>query len=280
MMPEIQFDAPRTKASGSSFYKAMRLLPKERREAMYAIYAFCRAVDDIADDAGQSRDARHRALDAWRGDIDALYAGAPPLRATYLAPAVNAYGLRREDFLAIIDGMAMDVAEKICAPSLAVLDLYCDLVASAVGRLSIKVFGMDEEPGFRLARHLGRALQLTNILRDLDEDAGLGRLYLPREFLREASIAADDPARAIDSRRIDPVCRGVAEVARRHYREANKILQSRPRGNLRPPRLMSAVYASLLTTMESHGWSPPRFRARVAKPRLLWLVLRYGFVRW
>ncbi len=104
------------------------------------------------------------------------------------------FGLRREDFLAVIDGMEMDVVDDIRAPDFATLDLYCDRVASAVGRLSVRVFGMEEQDGIALAHHLGRALQLTNILRDLDEDAAIGRLYLPREALREAGITATDPA--------------------------------------------------------------------------------------
>ena len=115
----------------------------------------------------------------------ALYAGTVAPQVRFLAPAVARYGLRLEDFLAVLDGMDMDVAEDIVAPDLATLDLYCDRVASAVGRLSIKVFGMEEGPGFELAHHLGRALQLTNILRDIDEDAAIGRLYLPREYLEE-----------------------------------------------------------------------------------------------
>ena len=271
--------AEQKKASGSSFYAAMRLLPKQPREAMYAIYGFCRAVDDIADDATGSRSARQVELDDWRNDIETLFAGAHNPRTALLARTLESYPLRKQDFLSVIDGMAMDVAGDICAPSLSELDLYCDRVASAVGRLSIKVFGMDEEPGFRLAHHLGRALQLTNILRDLDEDARLGRLYLPREFLDGASVAIDGPAYTIASPLLDPVCRAVAGMARHHYREAGALLSQRPRGDLRAPRLMSAAYASLLTRMESRGWTAPRRRVRVAKTQLLWFVLRYGIVR-
>ncbi|MGH6878286.1 MAG: presqualene diphosphate synthase HpnD [Rhizomicrobium sp.] len=276
----IESDAPAAPqtASGSSFYAAMRLLPKDAREAMYAIYGYCRAVDDIADDGTEPRATRSAKLDAWRRDIEGLYAGALPPRTRFLDAAVRRYGLRKDDFLAVIDGMAMDVTQDICAPELATLDLYCERVASAVGRLSIKVFGMEEESGFRLAHHLGRALQLTNILRDLDEDAALGRLYLPCELLEAASVALTDPARAIGSPAVDSVCRAVAGIARQHYRDANAILAARPRGDLRAPRLMSAVYASILTEMENQGWSPPRARARVGKPRLLWLLLRHGLV--
>ena len=276
MAIETEARATQQKASGSSFYAAMRLLPKAEREAMYAIYAFCRAVDDIADNGGDSRDVRSARLAAWRRDVEALYAGSVSQRAAFLEAVVGSYRLRKKDFLAVIDGMAMDVAEDICAPDEATLDLYCERVASAVGRLSIKIFGMDEDPGFRLAHHLGRALQLTNILRDLDEDAGLGRLYLPRELLEGAAIAFSNPDKAVASPAIDAACRGVARTAREHYREANAILASHPRGDLRAPKLMSAVYSSILDAMERQGWAPPRSRVRIAKTRLLWLFLRYG----
>src|SRR5262249_54682410 len=152
--------------------------------------------------------------------------------------------LRKEDFLSVIDGMEMDVVEDIRAPTIAKLDLYCDRVASAVGRLSVRVFKMKEEPGVRLAHHLGRALQLTNIVRDIDEDAGGGRLYLPKEFLDQAGIRTIDPGEAILDKRIDAACRSMAAIAHSHYAEAHRILESRPGGHLRPPRLMRAVYSN------------------------------------
>ena len=177
---------------------------------MFAIYAFCRKVDDIADDGIGTRPERHEKLEAWRDDLDALYAGQTPARVAFLAPAVAQFGLRKEDFLTILDGMDMDVAEDIVAPDLATLDLYCERVASAVGRLSIKVFGMEEGPGFELAHHLGRALQLTNILRDIDEDAAIGRLYLPREYLFAAGFKSLDPKMVVSDPQVDGVCRAVA----------------------------------------------------------------------
>jgi squalene synthase HpnD len=226
-----------TRASGSSFYMAMRLLPKAERQAMFALYAFSRAVDDIADEGTDSRAARHAALDDWRRDVERLYAGSPPPRAAFLVPVVQRYSVRREDFLAVIDGMDMDVAEDIRAPDLAKLDLYCDRVASAVGRLSTKVFGMDDSAGIKLAHSLGRALQLTNILRDLDEDAAMGRLYLPREFLVDAGIDSLDPAAAIANPAVDQACRRVASLAHEHYAAAENILSARPAGLLRAPIL-------------------------------------------
>jgi phytoene synthase len=272
-----EIEAVREKASGSSFYSAMRLMPKAERDAMFAIYAFCRMVDDIADDGKGTREERHQALLAWREELDALYAGRRAIHAKFLRPAINKYGLRKIDFLTVIDGMDMDVAEDIQAPSLKVLDLYCERVASAVGRLSIKVFGMREEPGFRLAHHLGRALQLTNILRDLDEDAAIGRLYLPFEYLEDARIQTTEPLEAIADPRIDDVCKRLAHLAHEHYAKAEKVLAEKPQGRLKTPRLMGAVYSEILRRTEAVGWAPPRRRVSLPKAQLLFLVLKNGF---
>ena len=263
-------------ASGSSFYAGMRVLPKAEREAMFAVYAFCRAVDDVADDVLATRSERKTELDAWRGDIEALFAGREPDRAAIVAEATKRFDLRKADFLAVIDGMQMDADEDIRAPDMAKLDLYCDRVASAVGRLSVRIFGMDEGPGLELAHHLGRALQLTNILRDLDEDAGLGRLYLPRELLSAAGIKTDEPSAAIADPRVDLACRALADKAHEHYRAAAQVLAARPAGKLAAPRLMGAVYSRILRRTETSGWAPPRSRARLGKGELMWIVLRRG----
>jgi phytoene synthase len=269
--------AVKKKASTSSFYIAMRLMPAEERDAMFAIYAFCRKVDDIADDGVGTRAERHERLEQWRGDLRALYAGTVAPQVRFLPPAVSKYGLRLEDFLSILDGMDMDVAEDIVAPGLDMLDVYCDRVASAVGRLSIKVFGMEEGPGFELAHHLGRALQLTNILRDIDEDAAIGRLYLPREFLEEMDCCRQmDPQAIIARPQIDAVCRRVAKLAHQHYDQANRILAARPKGRIKTPRLMGAVYSEILSATEAQGFAPPRHRVSLPKSRLLSLVLRQG----
>src|SRR5579859_1963868 len=202
-------------ASGSSFYAAMRILPAAQREAMFQIYSFCRKVDDIADSDGP-REERLAALQEWRDDIDSLYRGNPPPRLADYVASVKKFDLKREDFLAIVDGMEMDVPQDIRAPDMATLDLYCDRVASAVGRLSVRVFGMPREDGILLAHHLGRALQLTNILRDIDEDAAIGRLYLPREGLLHAGITNDDPRKVIAERTLPKVCAPLVERARIH----------------------------------------------------------------
>lgn len=270
--------AVKKKASGSSFYIAMRLMPAEERDAMFAIYAFCRKVDDIADDGVGTRSQRHEKLEQWRSDLFELYSGKVAQQVRFLAPAVTRYGLRLEDFLTVLDGMDMDVAEDIVAPDLATLDLYCDRVASAVGRLSIKVFGMEEGLGFALAHHLGRALQLTNILRDIDEDALIGRLYLPREYLEQCDCCRSlDPKTVIMQPHIDDVCRKVAALAHHHYDEAARILAARPKGRIATPRLMGAVYSEILKATEALGFAPPRRRVSLPRRKLLALVLRQGF---
>jgi squalene synthase HpnD len=266
--------ALQAQVSRSSFYTAMRIMPKAEREAMFAIYKFCRLVDDIADDGTRARPQRAAELDEWRADLAALYDGRAAGRAAFLAQPVRAFGLRQADFLAVIDGMAMDVAQDIRAPDLATLDLYCDRVAAAVGRLSTCIFGMEEKPGFELAHELGRALQLTNILRDLDEDAEMGRLYLPGELLRQAGIATTDPSAAISDPRVDGACRALAARTLEHFAAADRLMRSRPRGRLLAPKLMEAVYRAMLKDMLVQGWAAPRRRVRIAKPRLLLIVVR------
>ncbi|HEY2482874.1 MAG TPA: presqualene diphosphate synthase HpnD [Caulobacteraceae bacterium] len=267
-------------AQGSSFYSAMRLLPKPERSAMFAIYAFCRQVDDIADEKGPTPEERCAMLGVWRRAVDSLYTASPAARVRDLAVPTSRFNLARDDFLAVIDGMEMDVGEPIRRPPFEMLDLYCDRVASAVGRLSVKVFGMGDEPGKLLAHHLGRALQFTNILRDLDEDAAVGRLYLPDEAVVAAGIATHyHPVAVLDHANIDIACRWLAAKANEHYKAADAVLAKRPKGKLRTPRLMSAVYRTILRRMEKTGWKTPRERVILSKAHLAWIVATRGLRR-
>ena len=266
------------RASGSSFYTAMRILPRAQREAMFEVYSFCRQVDDIADSRGP-RGARRAELDRWRADIDAIYAGGEPApRVAGLAQAVRAFALERDDFHAVIDGMEMDVVADIRAPDNAMLDTYCNRVASAVGRLSVRVFGMDEAPGIALAHHLGRALQLTNILRDLDEDAAFGRLYLPAEALRAAGITATEPSMVLASPALGKVCAHLVERARAHFAQADRIMAESPRRAVRAPRIMAEAYRLILDRLSARGFTPPRRPVHIPKAHLLWIIMRHAFI--
>jgi squalene synthase HpnD len=276
-MIESGTDSAATRASGSSFYLGMRILPRPQREAIFEIYSFCRAVDDVADDGGPSPE-RLAELQRWRADVDALYAGAPPPRLRNLLTPVREFELDRADFLAIIDGMEMDVVADIRAPDWATLDLYCDRVASAVGRLCARVFGMEKKAGIELSHHLGRALQLTNILRDVDEDAAIGRLYLPMEALAEYGISSSDPDIVLSNPNIGQACMLVAQRARRHFETADAVMRLSPRRVVRTPRVMSEVYKVKLDQLIARGWSPPRHPVRLGRLQLLSIVVRYAVI--
>ncbi len=225
---------------------------------MYEVYSFCRLVDDIADEGG-SRPERHRGLAEWRADIDRLYAGGrPPAGLAGLAEAIRAFDLRREDFIAVIDGMDMDVVEDIRAPDWATLELYCDRVASAVGRLSVRIFGTPEAEREGLAHHLGKALQLTNILRDVDEDAAIGRLYLPAEALAAAGITARDPEPVVADARLAAACAPVIVRARDALRRGGGDHGALPARHRAGP----AASWTRLTTRSSRAWSRAASRRR------------------
>nr|WP_245179550.1 presqualene diphosphate synthase HpnD [Cupriavidus sp. LEh25] len=264
-------------SAGSSFHAALRILPAHQRQAMFEIYAFCRAVDDIADGSAPHAE-RLAGLDAWRCDIAACYAGSPPAALQALAAQIRAFDLQQQDFLAVIDGMTMDVVQDIRAPDAATLDLYCDRVASAVGRLAVRVFGLETSCGIALAHHLGRALQLTNILRDIDEDAAIGRLYLPAEALAAAGIdaAGATPQAVVAHAAIGQACAALAQEAQAHYDQADAIMARCPARLVRSPRIMSDVYHRILARLRMQGWRAPRQRVRLPRAQLLWIMLRHA----
>jgi presqualene diphosphate synthase len=273
----ISQTSPASRASGSSFYLAMRILPREQREAMFEIYSFCKNVDDIADSDG-ARSLRLGRLGEWRSDVEDIYRGRVAPGLERLARTIDRFNLHLDDFLAIIEGMEMDVEADICAPDLVQLEYYCDRVASAVGRLSVQVFPIKPPEGLLLAHHLGRALQLTNILRDLDADAALNRLYLPQEALYRASIPTKIPAAAISHPAIGSACDFVACRAREHFDQSKKILRNCPRYAARAPKIMLEAYEEILNALTARGWTSPRNRIRVSRPHLLKIVLRHAFI--
>jgi squalene synthase HpnD len=266
----------RPTAAVSSFSWEMHLLPVERRRALYALYAFCREVDGIAD--GEASHAlKQTFLSNWRGEIAHLYGGRPRNAVTLgLSKAVQLYGLQCHDFLAIIDGAEMKVQTDIRAPSFAQLDRYCERVAVAAGRLSVRVFGEETSAGERVAAELGRALQLTNILRDLAEDAKRHRLYLPRELLHAHGIFATTPSWVLAQPALPEVCRDLAARAERHYAAAAEAIAACPRSTMRPAAVMLGINRALLHELLACGWQQLDEPVRISFWRKLTLVLRHG----
>jgi len=261
------------KSAGTSFYYGMKILPAPRRDAMYGIYAFCRVVDDIADEEADFA-AKRNELDAWRARIAGLYRGETDDPITrVLLTAIHDYDLREADFLAIIDGMEMDAGPPIIAPSLAELDLYCDRVAAAVGRLSVRVFGDASTAAQDVAFALGRALQLTNILRDVAEDAARGRLYLPLEFLREAGISPA-PETVLSAAGLPAVCARIAAMADANFWAAGAAMARCDRKAMRPARLMAASYRPLLKILRNRRYQYSGRRVALPKWRKLILAGR------
>jgi phytoene synthase len=268
--------------SGSSFYWAMRFLPQIKMDSLFAIYAFCREVDDIAD--GDAPVAEKIAeLAAWRRRIDDLFAGAPDHAITRaLAEARKRFELKRADFDAVIDGMEMDARGPIVAPTLAVLDLYCDRVASAVGRLCVGVFGEPTPAGAKVSDRLGRALQLTNILRDVAEDAAIGRLYLPAELLAEAGIPVTSPRDVANHPNIRRALAPLGEMAQEAFTQAEQALAACNREAMRPAVIMMKVYYRNLVRLRAANW-PVVHRAGTLsrlfrRAEKLGVALYYGLV--
>jgi phytoene synthase len=263
------------KRSGTSFYQGMRILPRERRRAMYGIYAFCRVVDDIADEPAPA-EKKQAELEAWRSRIAQLYRGRPSdAITTVLSYAVADYGLRQEDFLAIIDGMETDAKTQVVAPSWDDLDLYCDQVASAVGRLSVRAFGDGSKRADDVAWALGRALQFTNILRDIKEDAERGRMYLPGGWLRDAGVKLTIAIRMADDPNLPKVCERMARQAHLYFKQAEAAMDDCDKKAMRPARMMASSYKAQLAAMERRGWKKLSKPVKVPKWRKLLIVLRH-----
>ncbi len=273
---DLQYVRDLVRRSGSSFLWGMRVLPRPRRDAMYAIYAYCREIDDIADEPGAEA-AKLAALTAWREEIERLYAGTPtrPTSRALLGP-LRAYDLPKEEFQALIDGMEMDARETMVAPSMDQLELYCRRVAGAVGTLSIKVFGARDPEAPELAVVLGEAFQLINNLRDLAEDAARGRLYLPRERLERHGVATEHPRSALADPAVAQVCAELGALARQRLTRGQELLARCEPGAVKPCVVMLEVYGRLLRRLEDRGWDEPEVPVRVSAVEKAWIALRHG----
>ena len=262
--------------SSSSFLWGMRVLSGERRRAMYAIYAFCREVDDVADEPGEIADKK-RALAGWREEIRCLYIEQPtrPTTRALLGP-VHRFGLPQDEFFAVIDGMETDAAPTVRMQTLDDLLSYCRKVAGAVGMLSVHAFGVPQDPGPRIAEALGNAFQLTNVLRDLKEDAALQRLYVPLDLLGKHDIDAKSLDAVFLHPRFADVCAELAELAQGYYSEADRLIRELRSRRMRPAVVMMAVYRETLDRLQARGWKRIDDPIGLTRARKIWLALRHG----
>lgn len=259
-------------ASGSSFYYSFMFLPKPRREAITALYAFCREVDDIADECHEPDIARSK-LNWWRTEIRSLYAGSPqhPVSKA-LSGAIKDYSLDEEHFQEIIDGMEMDLEQNRYV-DFKHLHLYCYRVASVVGLLSASIFGFSNRQTLKYAHDLGLAFQLTNIIRDVGEDARRDRIYLPLDELAQFSVTEDDIIQGRESDAVRNLLEFQIERAESYYDRAFNELPVEDRKTQRTGLIMAAIYRTLLREIKTDGAQKVlNARTSLTPLRKLWLA--------
>jgi 15-cis-phytoene synthase len=257
--------------SGSSFYYSFLFLPTERRRAITALYAFCREVDDTVDDCTDISIARNKLM-WWRKEINSMLDGAPTHPVTQaLQPHVATYSLQGKHLQAIIDGMEMDLDQTryLDFPG---LKRYCWHVASVVGILSASIFGVRRPETLEYAEKLGLAFQLTNIIRDVGEDARKGRIYLPVNELQQFNVTAADILNARHSENFEKLMRFQAERAQALYEEAFALLPAEDRRSQRPGLIMAAIYRALLNEIQHDGFHVLNEKISLTPIRKLWLA--------
>lgn len=261
-------------ASGSSFYYSFLFLPKPRREAITALYAFCREVDDVADECSDIQVARTK-LAWWRAEVANLYAGNPQHPVTQaIAPAVGEYNLAEEHFLEIIDGMEMDLDQNRYR-DFKELQLYCYRVASVVGLLSAAIFGYTDRRTLKYAHDLGLAFQLTNIVRDVGEDARRGRIYLPLNEMENYGVSEADILESRESENVRRLLQSQIERAQGYYERALAELPAKDKKAQRTGLIMAGIYRTLLDEIQRGGCEKVlNQRISLTPLRKLWLAWR------
>ena len=276
MTPD-QYCQDKAARSGSSFYYSFLFLPSERRRAITALYAFCREVDDVVDEI-QDKSVAATKLAWWRLEVERLYAGEPTHPVTRaLQPHLEPFGMTRKQLVEVIDGMQMDL-DQTRYLDFTGLRLYCRRVAGVVGELSASIFGYRDERTLAYADELGLAFQLTNIIRDVGEDARAGRVYLPLDDLQRHGLAAHQvlAARSADqdSEAFRAMMREQVQRARHHYRQAFALLPEADRRTQRPGLIMAAIYSALLEEIERDQYRVLTQRIALTPLRKLWLAWR------
>jgi len=261
--------------SGSNFYYSFLSLPDDRRDAITALYAFCREVDDIVDSQGETH-IKQIKLDWWRNEIANLFAGNPQHPITRaLASYIQQYNLAQEYFLEILDGMEMDLHETRYQ-NFKELSLYCHRVAGVVGILSAEIFGYQDRQTLKYAHNLGLAFQLTNIIRDVYEDMRHHRLYLPQEELAQFGVSETDILQRRHTEAFDRLMQFQIERAMEYYRRAMELLPDSDRHSQLAGIIMAAIYQQLLQEIIRDGRKVLEHRIALTPLRKLWIAWRTG----
>ncbi len=272
MTPE-EYCQQKAAASGSSFYYSFLFLPPPRRRAITALYAYCREIDDVVDE-GHDLQVAATKLAWWRQEVERLYAGSPQHPVTQaLLPVIKDFNLPREQLLEIIDGMEMDLQQTRYLDFKS-LSLYCYRVASVVGLLAAEIFGFEDRRTQRYAHDLGTAFQLTNIIRDVGEDARRGRVYLPIDELQRFSVPVADILNARYSDNFKALMEFQIERAEHYYTQAMGELPAQDRKAQRPGLVMAAIYRALLAEIKRDGCQVLSQRTSLTPVRKLWIAWR------
>ncbi len=261
------------KKAKSSFYWGMRLLPQKRREAMFALYALARHLDDIAD-GDQEQESKKAELAFWHEEVERLYEGEQKESLSRaLLPAVIGYSLEKEELHELIRGMEMDATGPLIAPDQDTLMLYCRRVAGTIGLLSVSIFGRTEPISKEFAIALANALQLTNILRDINEDAETGRLYVPQNLLTKHQVPLSSPKETIAHQNFTLVFHDLAEMASHWFSKVDRLLETTPTSGLRPAIIMMVVYRRLFEKIRQTGWQLGTPKLKLSKGAQIWALL-------
>ena len=272
-MTPAQYVQERAAQSGSSFYYAFLFLPPPKRAAITAFYAFCREVDDVVDEVSDPGVAATK-LAWWRQEVTESFAGKPTHPVTQaLMPHARAFGIHRDHLLAVIEGCQMDLDQSRYL-DFAGLARYCDLVAGVVGEVAANIFGRTEDSTLAYAHELGLALQLTNIIRDVGDDARRGRIYLPMAELKQFDVKAQEILNRGYSERFTALMKFQAERAHRQYETAFAHLGDADRAAQKPGLMMANIYRTLLREIEADGFQVLHQRIALTPLRKLWVAMQ------
>ncbi len=270
------------KRSGTSFFWSMRFLPKAKRNAMYTLYAFCRHIDDIIDGDNTVMSEKLELIQAWREEMDNIYDKKVPTTDIGRKIYKNCmrFKLPKAEFLRLINAISMDIPNPVQAPDMRKFQEYCRGVAGVPGNLSLRIFGCtDEDIIEKLSTSLGNALQITNILRDVKEDAQAGRLYIPRECLAQAGISSTSPADVVVNKNLSVAREKLAKIAEAEFQRADALIARLDKKTARPVRAIEAIYRRYFDMMQNRGWEIVSPKPKIGRLKKFSLAVRAYFSR-